>query len=72
MNYLSLFITILGLVSKYGLPLMESIAKQWQTEGKNVTLEDIEGLKTSDEMAKMKAILDEKASVVSGTTETTE
>lgn len=53
-----LILAIINLVVKYGVPAVTAIVKQWEAEGKEITLEDIESLKTAEDIQKMKEILD--------------
>ena len=59
--YLTIFFAVINIIAKYGPTVAEAIAKQWADEGKDVTLEDIEALKNSDDMETIKKILGAKA-----------
>lgn len=59
--YLTVFFAVINIIAKYGPTVAEAIANQWKDEGKDVTLEDIEALKTSDAMETIKTILGAKA-----------
>ena len=59
--YLTIFFAVINIIAKYGPTVAEAIANQWKDEGKDVTLEDIEALKNSDDMETIKKILGAKA-----------
>lgn len=65
---LTVIFTVLELIAKYGPNVVSAIAEQWKSEGKDVTLEDIEALTTSDDMELIKKILADKAHLLANPT----
>lgn len=55
-----LILAVINLIVKFGIPAVTAIVKQWEAEGKEITLEDIEALKTAEDIEKLKALLDAK------------